>query len=126
MTTYEVAWSPELSQELIKLQHPDQQTRIRIRAAELRNPRVWIGFHLRCDAVLAHARRGLEDPAQVFSATPMGIEEYLVSYLVLRPHLKEDQQEWLSPKIEELLRIAEHTREIRLALQASHPDSTPH
>lgn len=127
MDIHEIAWSPELSHEIVQLQHPDKQQEVRARAAQLRQDQTqWLGFTLRCNAVLDHARRGLTDPVSIFSATPMGIEEYLISYLVLRPHLDPEQQEWLAPRIRELLSIAQETRQIRIALRAAHPPTTPH
>jgi hypothetical protein len=116
MKVYEIAWAPPIMQELIAAKRPECQERLRARAAEVvgsRNERTFL--KLRIKAVIAYGRRGIED-STVFSATPLGIERYVLSLLILRQYFDEPTREWIQPWIDELLEIAEQTREVRIGL----------
>ncbi len=123
---YEIAWAPELQAELDRLLTTSQQNLTQERARELREDSgQWEALQLRYRGVLDYAKRCQADPT-LFSATPLGLEKYVLSLMVLRPYLRDDQQEWISEKIKVLLTIAEETREARVALMAAQPDdATP-
>jgi hypothetical protein len=122
MKVYKVAWAPPVLRELMDSQRPERKERTRRRAEELNGSRIeWQALKLRARAAIAYGRRGQAD-GQVFSATPLGLEYYALTLLQLRPLLREELQEELQPIIDEVLSIAEDTREVRIALWKLRPE----
>ena len=119
MEMYEIAWAPELKVELARLYSLEGQNSTQERARELlEESGEWEALQLRYQGVLEYAQRCQAEPT-LFSATPLAIEEYVLSLMFLRPHLRENQREWITEKVHVLLAIAEQTREFRVALLAA-------